>query len=502
MMAMVFREVGLMAEAVECLKTLQALIPGHLQARSSESFEKRHLFQWDDLPEDLAALAGMLEACDPTEPRASTCFALLSLPLQPELVLKAARMDAACYRLGVTPLAAVDPSERAGRPLRVAYVSSDFREHPVAQLMVEVLERRARGEVHTTLYDHGGDSDAPVRARLRACADAFVSLDGLSDRDAAQRIRDDGIDVLVDLQGHTRNHRLRIFAFRPAPVQVTYLGFPGSTGDPSIDYLIGDPFVTPAPLADLYTEKIAQLPTCFQPNGRWRPLPAAMTRAEAGLPEDAFVLCAFNHTYKILPHAFDAWCEVLHAVPRAVLWLKETNAQLHANVLRELRLRGLDASRVCFARHVPFAQHFSRLALADVFVDTWPYNAHTTAADALWAGVPVVTVYGNSYASRVAASVLNAAGLPELALTNAADYVRAIVTLASDVDLLASIRDHLDAHRMTLPLFDAATRAAELDALYRQMKSRWLEGLAPDHLWAGSVHDEAAAPSQQVALAA
>jgi predicted O-linked N-acetylglucosamine transferase (SPINDLY family) len=290
--------------------------------------------------------------------------------------------------------------------------------------------------------------------------------------------------VLVDLQGHTRGQRLAIAAYRPAPVQASYLGFAGTTGAPYIDYLICDPYVTPLTLEDQYTEKLAQLPLCFQPNGRWRPLPQPMARAEAGLPDDAFVMCAFNHTYKIGPEAFDAWCAVMREVPHAVLWLKETNKQLKPQVLQQAADRGVAPERILFAQNVEFADHFSRLALADVFVDTWPYNAHTTASDALWAGVPVVTVYQNSYVSRVAASALNAIGLPELAFSTVDDYVMAIRTLASDPVLLADLRRHLNAVRMTTPLFDPALRADELEALYRRMVERSRGGLAPEHLLA------------------
>ncbi|MCC6250441.1 MAG: hypothetical protein IT499_22100 [Rubrivivax sp.] len=237
-------------------------------------------------------------------------------------------------------------------------------------------------------------------------------------------------------------------------------------------------------LAHLYTERLAQLPLTFQPNGRWRPLPAPLTRAAAGLPAEGAVLCAFNHTYKILPAAFDAWCAVLREVPGAVLWLKETNGQLHDHVRREAAARGVAGGRIVFAKAVSYAEHFSRLALADVFVDTWPYNAHTTAADALWAGVPVVTLYGNGFASRVAASVLNAAGIPELAVASVDEYVATILTLLREPALLAGYREHLKSRRLELPLFDSARYTREFEDLCARMWRRWVDGLAPEHLLA------------------
>jgi predicted O-linked N-acetylglucosamine transferase (SPINDLY family) len=409
-------------------------------------------------------------------------FAMLSLPLPPELQLVAARSEAQALTGGVASLPPVAPAARAGRKTRLGWVSFDYRDHPVSQLLVEVLEGIDRERFDVVLYSIGPPDSSSLRARLEATADEFIDLRGLSDSQAAARVRADGIDVLVDLMGHTRGHRLAIFAQRPAPVQVTYLGYPGSTGSAFIDYLIGDPLVTPPELAGLYTEKLALMPRTLQPNGRGRPLPQPLTRTRVGLPEDAFVMCAFNHGYKILPHAFDVWCAVMREVPRAVLWLRETNAQLHDNVRAEAAARGVDPGRIHFARTVPYNLHFSRLALADVFVDTWPYNAHTTASDALWAGVPVVTLYGNGYASRVAASVLDAAGIGELAFDSVESYQLAILAMATDAPLLAGYRQWLDGRRLQLPLFDTPRYTAELQDLLQRMVDRWRAGLKPDHL--------------------
>jgi predicted O-linked N-acetylglucosamine transferase (SPINDLY family) len=481
------RDLGLQREAVECLKTVLALEPGHLQAMAHLSYEKRHVCDWAGLEEEVHQLHEVLAAAPADLPRPASAFSLLSLPLDPALHLVAARGEALAQQVGVRPLPPVMPAQRAprgqpGTPLRLALLSFDFHEHPVSQLIVEMLERLDRSQFELWLYSTGRDDGSALRQRVVAAADHFVELRGWSDAQAAARIRADGADILIDLQGHTRGQRLAILAHRPAPLQVAYLGYPGSSGAPFIDYLVGDPIVTPLELAHQYSEKLAQMPLVFQPNGRWRPLPQRMSRAEAGLPEDAFVLCAFNHTYKILPQAFDAWCAVLREVPHAVLWLKETNSQLHANVRREALARGVPAERVVFAPMVPYATHFSRLALADVFVDTWPYNAHTTAADALWAGVPVVTLYGNSFASRVAASVLNAAGLAELAFQNADDYVNAVLALAEDRQLLAGYKGHLERWRKNLPLFDSSTYGRDFAALLQRMWARWQAGLPAEHL--------------------
>ncbi len=479
------RDLGMKREAIECMKTVLALDPGNLEALSHLSFEKRHLCDWSDWAEDLARLNSVLAEGPPERPRVAAAFGLLSLPLDPALQLKAGQGESAAVALGVTPLPLLKPADRAvADRIRLGWVSFDFREHPVSQLLVELLERLDRQRFEVVLYSAGPDDGSELRQRLQKAADRFMDIRGLSDGQAASLVRTDGIDILIDLMGHTRGHRLGVFAARPAPVQVSFLGFPNSTGAPFLDYLMGDPLVTPIELAAQCSEKLAQMPLTWQPNGRWRPLPQPLMRQQVGLPEDAFVMCAFNHTYKILPAVFDAWCEVLREVPRAVLWMKETNSQLHDNVRRELVARGIAADRVVYARVVPYAEHFSRMALADVFVDTWPYNAQTTAADALWAGVPVVTLYGNGFSSRVAASVLNAAGLGELAFGNVEDYKRAIRVLAQEPGLLAGYRQHLNEQRHQLPLFDSASYAVAFEALMTRMWARWTAGLPPDHLLA------------------
>ena len=486
LMATSFRDMALQREAIECLKTVLALDPGNLQALSHLNYERRHVCDWAGLDDEIKQLASILAMAPEGLARVATVFAMLSLPIDPMLLKTAARGEALSTALGATELPPVLPAERLGGRPRLGWLSYDFHEHPVSQLLVDTFEKLDREAFELVLYSSGRDDGSALRQRLIKAACSFVDIRGMSDTQAAQRVRDDGIDVLVDLQGHTRGHRLGVFARRPAPLQVSFLGYPGTTGAPFIDYLIGDPLVTPLALAAQYTEKLAQMPLTFQPNGRWRPLPEprvpAVSRPAAGLPEEAFVMCAFNHTYKILPEAFDTWCAVMRDVPHAVLWLKETNGQLHDNVRREARERGVDAERIVFAKAVSYAQHFSRLALADVFVDTWPYNAHTTAADALWAGVPVVTLYGNAFASRVAASVLNAAGLGELAFATVHDYRCAITVLALEPALLAGYRQHLEQQRMTLPLFDSTTYTRDFESLLSRMVQRWRAGLPADHL--------------------
>jgi predicted O-linked N-acetylglucosamine transferase (SPINDLY family) len=482
-MATAFRDMGMMREAVECLHTVLALSPGHVSALAHISYEQRHLCEWSGYEESVQQLAEGLREWPEERGLIVGSFSLLSLPLAPELHLKAGRLECRGHTAGLPRLPAVAPRADDSSVVHLGMLSHDFHEHPVAQLLVESLERLDRSRFKLSLYSTGrDDTGSPLRARLRATADQFVDLRGDSDAEAAARIRADGVTLLLDLMGHTRGHRIGILARKPAPIQAGFLGFPGSTGADFIDYIVGDPIITPLEHAAHYSEKIAQLPVTMQPNGRWRPLPQPMTRAQAGLPEDAVVLCAFNHTYKIGPAAFDAWCGVLRDVPNAVLWLKETNPQLHDNVRREARARGVDPARILFAQNVSYADHFSRLALADLFVDTWPYNAHTTAADAIWAGLPVVTLCGQTYASRVAASVLAAAGVPELAFSSVEDYRLAITALALDAPLRTHYRERLVGGRMDLPLFDTPRWTREFEALLGRMVGRWRAGLVPEHL--------------------
>ena len=495
MLASALRDQGLKREAVECLRTAITLDPSDLESRVLLSFEKRHVCDWSDFDADVARMSELLAEAPHDLARMAAVFVTLSLPVAPALQLKAARGEALMRGQGVLPMPPVLPASRAEatRRLRVGFLSYDFREHPVSQLIVELLEGLDRSRFEVLLYSTGPEDHSDMRQRVAAAADGFVDIASMGEEQSAQRIRADGVDVLVDLMGHTRGNRMSILARRPAPLQVAYLGYPGSTGAPYIDYLIGDALVTPLQLAPLYSEKLAQMPLTFQPNGRWRPLPQPMSRSAAGLPEGAFVMCAFNHTYKIGPEAFDAWCAVMREVPHAVLWLKETNGQLHDNVHREAAARGVDPQRIIFARTVDYADHFSRLALADVFVDTWPYNAHTTAADALWAGVPVVTLIQNSFASRVAASVLNAAGLAELAFETVQDYRCAITALAADPALLAGYRQHLR-NPAALPLFDGERYTREFEALLQRMWARWRAGLSADHLPAETAPERVGTP--------
>ncbi len=298
--------------------------------------------------------------------------------------------------------------------------------------------------------------------------------------DAAHRITADEVDILVDLKGHTKGTRAQILALRPAPIQVNYLGYPGTTGAPFMDYILVDEFVVPPDQQPFYTEQLVHLPGCYQVNDSQREISSRTpSRAECGLPEDGFVFCCFNNCYKITPEIFDVWMGLLKAIPRSVLWLLEGNRFAPANLCREAKVRGVVAERLVFAPITPLSEHLARHRLADLFLDTFPVNAHTTASDALWAGCPVLTLAGATFASRVAGSLLRSIGLPELVMTSLEDYQAMALRLARNADSLAQLRARLEANLKRSPLFDAGQFARNLEKAYLTMREIHASGTKP-----------------------
>jgi predicted O-linked N-acetylglucosamine transferase (SPINDLY family) len=360
--------------------------------------------------------------------------------------------------------------------LRIGYVSSDFYDHATAYLIAELIERHDRDRFEIHGYSYGPDSGGAMRARLVSAFDRFTDIDALAHCDAAARIRADDIDILVDLKGHTHRARPKILAFRPAPVQVNYLGFPGTMGAPFIDYIVADDFIVPRDRQTLYAEKLAYLPSCYQPNDTRREIAAAPSRAACGLPPQGFVFCGFNNSFKITPTFFAIWMRLLHQVPGSVLWLLESNALVRRNLGAAAAAAGVDPGRLVFAPMLPHGQHLARHRHADLFLDTLPCNAHTTASDALWAGLPVLTCVGETFAGRVAGSIVRAAGLSELVASSPRDYEALALALAREPARLADIRSRLGAGRANLPLFDIAKRTHDLEALYARMAEIWRSG--------------------------
>jgi predicted O-linked N-acetylglucosamine transferase (SPINDLY family) len=479
-----FKRLKMFEEASECFRTAVALDPNHLTAHGFLVHLDQFACRWQHFEADVAAFLAALERTRREMPQGQECtpFALVAIPHDPMTMRHAAQLEAARQAKAVRPLPPARWTRGAGERLRVGYLSADFYQHATAMLIAEVFERHDRARFEVFVYSHGRDDGSPIRRRLQAAVEHWVEVGPLDAEATARRIRADGVDLLVDLKGYTQDHRFQTLACRAAPLQASWLGFPATTGAPWIDYFIGDPWVTPLEHAPRYTEKLAQLPVCYQPNDRQRPLPAPATRAQWGLPEGRPVLASFNNVYKITPACWSRWMRILRAVPEAVLWLLDGNEQAKANLRREAQARGVDPQRLLFAPAVPPAVHQSRLALADLMLDTWPCNAHTTASDALWAGLPLLTLSGEIFASRVAGSLLRAVGLPELVTHDEEAYEATAVALLHEPARLAALRRRLVEGRLEHPLFDSARFTAELEALYLRMAERARAGLAPDHL--------------------
>ena len=374
------------------------------------------------------------------------------------------------------------PQRRKGGKIRVGYYSADFRNHAIAYLIAEMLERHDKEAFEIYAFNlNPGPRDA-MGARLFAAVTQVVDLAHFSDRSAAQLSRAMGIDIAVDLGGHTVDSRTGIFAHRCAPVQVNYLGFPGTLGAPYYEYVFADRHVIPADQSSNYTEQLVYLPHCYQVNDSTRKIAdSVFSRTELGLPEEAFVFCCFNNGYKILPYTFEGWMRILHAVPDSVLWLLDHNPVATQNLQKEAQARGIAPHRLIFAPRMPLAEHLARHRLADLFIDTLPYNAHTTASDALWAGLPVLTCMGKSFAARVAGSLLLTMGLPELITYTQADLESKAIAYAKDPVALQKIKLKLLDILPTSPLFNAQLFTQHIEQAYRAMHARHQSGLPPEH---------------------
>lgn len=367
--------------------------------------------------------------------------------------------------------------------IRLAYLSADFQEHATAYLMAGLFERHDRRRFEVTAISFGADAPSPMRKRLENSFDRFIDVRDRSDREVAQLMLELEVDIAVDLKGYTRHARPGILAWRPAPLQVSYLGYPGTMGARHIDYIIADRHVIPRSHTPCYTEKVVWLPDSYQVNDDKRPIAQhTPARQELGLPRQGFVFCAFNSSYKISPAVFDIWMRVMRAVDGSVLWLLGGNPAAERNLRREAGARGVAPDRLVFAPRIELADHLARHRRADLFVDNLPYNAHTTASDALWAGLPVVTCLGEAFAGRVAASLLHAVGMPELIAADLEAYEALLLKLAHDAPLLAGLRAKLAQNRATCPLFDTDRYRRHIEAAYVRMWERHHQGLPPDHI--------------------
>jgi protein O-GlcNAc transferase len=374
-----------------------------------------------------------------------------------------------------------DPLARGSEgKIRIGYVSGEFRQQATALLMAGLYERHDREKFEIVAIDSGSSDQSPMRARLEKAFDRWIAITGLSDEQGADVIRDAGIDILVNLNGFFGEARMGVFARKPAPLQVNYLGFPATLGAPYIDYILADKVIIPETEQHFYDEQVVYLPGCYQANDdRGRPMAETPLRANAGLPKDGFVFCNFNTAYKLTPETFDSWMRILNQVEGSVLWLLESPAPFAANLRLQAEARGVAAERLIFAPDLPTDQHLARLKLADLFLDGLPYNAHTTGSDALWAGVPLITRKGTTFPGRVAASLLEAAGLPELVTQSAEEFETLAISLAKNPKDLEQIRTKLAKNKDTCALFDTDRFRKTIEAAYLEMWQRWLAGEKP-----------------------
>ena len=451
------------AEAETGFRLLERLKPGNPDSLNGLAFIAAQICDW----REWQSLRARIAAGGIVQPGTLICYSS-----EPGLVL-------ACVRNFIKPVPrAARPSWRgtpfSNRKVRLGYCSADFNAHATSWLMVNVWERHDRDHFEVMAFETGLDDGSPMRARVRKAFDQFHVLGGKSPAVIAAEMAAAGVDIALDLNGPTAGARSEIFAHRPAPVQVNYLGFPGTTGAEFMDYVLGDAVVTPLSQQAFYPEKILHLPECYQPNDASRARPPAPIRAEAGLPEQGFVFCSFNNNWKISPPMFDVWMRLLKAVPGSILWLLQDNPQAAANLRLHAAARGVAENRLVFAPRVDGNAHLARHAHAGLMLDTSPYNAHTTASDALWMGLPIVTLLGEGFAGRVAASLLGAVGLGELVTANLQEYEALALALARDPARLAGLKQKLEANRLTCALFDSARFTRNLEAAFEKMRADYL----------------------------
>jgi predicted O-linked N-acetylglucosamine transferase (SPINDLY family) len=424
------------------------------------TFVERRLCAWDKWREHWARLESLL----PDQPGIATPFSLLCEPTTPvQQFACARRWSETQYGLVAGVRDGTARSRQDHARLRIGYLSSDFYEHATAYLLAEVLELHDRERVEIFAYSYGPEDNSPMRARLRQACEHFIDIARDPDDVAARRIQNDALDILIDLKGYTMGARPAILARRPCPVQVSWIGYPGTMGAPFIDYLIADPFIIPPEHESAYSERVIRLPHCYQPNDRKRPVATPSTRVEYGLPDVGFIFCCFNQAYKITPDVFACWMRLLKQVPDSVLWLLEDNLWATDRLKSECAKFGIAAERLVFASKLPLAQHLARYAVADLALDTFPYGSHTTASDALWGGCPLVALCGETFASRVSGSILSACGLPELIAHEIEAYQRIALRIVDEQTYASSLRARISATKSNSPLFDSTTFTRDLE---------------------------------------
>ena len=439
---------------------------------------RMQLCDWSGFENNIAKLLKNIELGIKTSPSFGVLALTTSLPIQRK-VSEIWVNDKYPYNPSLGPITKLQRSNK----IRIGYFSADFHNHATSQLMADLFETHDKSRFELIAFSSGPDLQDKMRKRVSDAFDQFIDVRMMSDKSVAELSRNLCIDIAIDLKGLTQDSRFGIFSYRVAPIQVSYIGYPGTLGAGYIDYVIADKTVIPEQNRQYYSEKVVYLPNSYQVNDRKKVISdKKFIREELGLPIEGFVFCCFNNSYKITPHVFDSWVSILNAVKGSVLWLIEGNPTAAINLRKEAQKRGLDPQRVIFAMRIQLPDHLARHRAADLFLDTLPCNAHTTSSDALWAGLPVLTCMGESFSSRVAASLLMAMDLPELITQTRAEYEALAIDLATNPVKLRFIKDKLTANRLTTPLFDTPLFTRHIEDAYTEMFERYQADLLPDHI--------------------
>jgi predicted O-linked N-acetylglucosamine transferase (SPINDLY family) len=472
-----FKEIKRYEEAISYYDKALSLKPDFDWVYGDLVHTKMKMCNWADFLDSLETISRKLMA----NQKVAHPFTLLALNDKAALHKKSSEIYAQDKYLFNSVLGSI-PKQSEKQKIRVGYFSADFRNHAVSILTAELFELHDKNRFETIAFSSGADDKSPMRLRLSKTFNQFINVSGMSDLEIAKRSRELRVDIAVDLGGYTANNRTGVFAYRAAPIQISYIGYLGTMGAAYFDYLLADKTIVPETSRIYYSEKITYLPS-YQANDRKRVISdRKFTKLELGLPENGFVFCCFNNNYKILPSTFEGWMRILKAVEGSVLFLYAENQWSESNLKKEAEARGINSSRLVFGGCIPNDEYLARYQACNLFLDTFPYNAGATASDALWTGLPVLTLMGQSFASRVAASLLSAIDLPELITSTQEEYEGLAIELALNPKKLAYIKCKLEANRLTAPLFDTPLFTKNIETAYIKMMERYHADLEPDHI--------------------
>ncbi len=467
----VFRDQGKIDKGIVAYKKALSIKPDYEIVRAIMLYQLAYICDWDYIRENgkfIPKLGTINQSILP--------FTLLALEDEPERHLVRSKI----YSKGKHPQNNILPPnhiKKISKPIKIGYFSADFKEHPVAYQIVRVLEKHNRDKFEIFGYSLFSSFQSELKNRLEESFDYFVDIEGMSDKDKVLRAREDKIDIAIDLTGYTDNNCSNIFAYRIAPIQINYLGFPGTMGATYIDYIVADQYLIPPENQKNFTEKQIYLPNTYMPTDNTREISSRnISKKEFNLPEDGFVFCCFNNHYKITSEEFDIWMKLLSKVENSVLWLSNSNHFSEVNLKKEAIKRNVDPYRLIFAERVPMKDHLARYQLADLFLDTFNFNAHSTACEALWGGLPVITKEGRGFPARVASSLLHAIGLPELITKSKKEYEELILELVHNPKKLSIIKQKLAGNRLSQPLFKTEQYTKDLEYGYEQAYLNYLEG--------------------------